>query len=149
MSAIAMHTPAASESRSIDWKRFALVGIGTVLAAVLANTLFYYLGGAIVNYDPDFVILSNPGGAIIFTLFPAIIAVALYAGLLRYAENPARVFTIISAIVLVLSVIPDFTYIPSQEGATAGQAVILAAMHVIAAGVIVWMLTRLTCPEAR
>jgi hypothetical protein len=52
-------------------------------------------------------------------------------------------------VVLVLSVIPDFTYIPTVPGATAGQTAILVVMHVVAAGVIVGMLTTLARPQSR
>jgi hypothetical protein len=72
---------------------------------------------------------------------PAIAAVLLYAVLLRFAQNPARTFTIIAAVVLVISLIPDVFYIPTVPGATGGQTAILALMHVVAAAVIVWMLT--------
>ena len=68
-----------------------------MIAAVLANTRFYYLGGALVAYDPDFIILSNPSGAAIFTVVPAIVAVLLYAGLVRFTRHPAAIFTVISA----------------------------------------------------
>ncbi len=138
-----------SESRAVNWRQFALVGLGTVVAAVVANTLFYYIGGALVTYDPDFVILTNPGGTILFTLVPAIVAVLLYAALLRFAKDPARVFKMIAAVVLIVSVIPDFTYLPSVEGSTGGQIAILVLMHVIAAGVIVGMLTTLTRQHSR
>ena len=59
-----------------------------MIAAVLANTLFYCLGGALVAYDPDFVILSNPSGAAIFSVVPAIVAVLLYASLVRFTRHP-------------------------------------------------------------
>src|SRR5437868_10615392 len=101
----------STQARGFSWGRYALRGLGTVVAAVLANTLFYYLGGALVAYDPDFIVLSNPGGAILFALFPAIGAVLLYAGLMRLTRQPAAIFTVISAITFVVTLIPDFTYI--------------------------------------
>jgi hypothetical protein len=64
-----------AQARGFTWGRYARRGLVTVVAAVLANTLFYYVGGTLVAYDPDFVVLSNPGGAIIFTVVPAIVAV--------------------------------------------------------------------------
>ena len=67
------------------------------------------------------------------TLVPAIVAVLLYAALLRFTHHPARTVTIVSAIVFVVSLVPDFTYIPSVPGSTAAQTAILAMMHVIAA----------------
>ena len=124
--------------------RFALVGLGTVIAAVIANLLVYALGSAIVGYDQRFVVLANASGTILFTVVPAIVAVLLYAALMRFSGNPARIFTNIAVVVLIVSLIPDLTYIPSVPGATSGQTTILMLMHVVAAAVIVRMLTTLT-----
>ncbi len=74
MSSIASYTSAPSESRSIARGRFARIGLATVVAAVLANTLFYYICSPFVHYDAEFKVLTNPSGAIIFTLVPAIVA---------------------------------------------------------------------------
>ena len=134
--------PAASPA--VNWGRFALIGIATVIAAVLANLLVYALGSLIVGYDPGFVVLATTGGTILFTVVPAIVAVLLYAVLLRFSSNPSRVFTNIAVVVLAVSLIPDLTYIPSVPGATSGQTAVLMLMHVVAAVVIVSMLTRLT-----
>jgi hypothetical protein len=142
-------TSTSAQARGFSWARYALRGLGTVVAAVLANTLFYYLGGALVAYDPDFIILSNPMGAIIFTVVPAMVAVLLYAGLVRFTRQPAAIFTVFSAIVFVVTLIPDFTYIPTVPGASNGQTAILVLMHVIAASVIVRLLTSTPARQAR
>jgi hypothetical protein len=146
MSSIAFSSssPALAESRPVSRGRFALVGLGTVAAAVIANLLVYLLGSVVVGYDPQFVVLANASGTILFTVVPAIVAVLLYAALMRFTSNPARIFTNIAVVVLIVSLIPDLTYIPSVPGATSGQTAILMLMHVVAAGVIVSMLTTLT-----
>ena len=149
MSSIAMTASAPGRSRAVNRGRFALVGLGTVVVAVIANVFVYLIGSAFVDYDARFVPLANVGGAIIFTLVPAIGAVLLYALLARFSGNPARIFTMIAVVVLVLSVIPDFMYIPTVPGATGGQTAMLILMHIVAAGVIVSMLTTLMRPQAR
>jgi hypothetical protein len=111
---------------------------------VLANLLVYLIGSVVVGYDPQFVVLANPSATILFTVVPAIVAVLLYAALIRFTSNPARIFTNIAVVVLIVSLIPDLTYIPSVPGATSGQTAILMVMHVVAASVIVWMLTNFT-----
>ena len=133
---------APSAARSVDWGRYALVAIATVIAAMAANLVVYYVGSVVTDYDPDFVVLATPGGTIIFTVVPAIVAVLVYAILLRTTRNPARTFTIIAAVVLILSWIPDLTYIPAVPGSSAGQTAVLMIMHAVAALVIVGMLTR-------
>jgi hypothetical protein len=153
-SSLSLSTPRTAESvpaqaRRFSWGRYALRGIGTIVAAVLANTLFYYLGGALVAYDPDFIVLSNPSGAAIFTVVPAIVAVLLYAGLVRLTTHPAGIFTVISAITFVVTLIPDFTYIPTVPGASNAQTAVLVLMHVIAAAAIVRLLTSTPARRAR
>jgi hypothetical protein len=149
MSATAFSTASRPRSRSVDWRRFSLVGLGTIVAAVIANVVVYGVGSAVVGYDPEFVVLGSVAATILFTVVPAIVAVLLYAALLRFTAAPARDFTIIAAVVLVISVIPDFTYIPSVPGASAGQTAILVLMHVVAAGTIVTMLTRFSPTATR
>ena len=149
MSSIALSASAPAAPRPARRGRFARVGLATVVAAVLANVLVYALGGAFVGYDPEFVVLANASGTILFTVVPATGAVLLYAALRRFARRPARAFAIIAAVVLVASIVPDFTYIPTVPGATAGQTAILVLMHAVAAGVIVGMLTTLAQPRAR
>ena len=148
MSSIALSSSSSSPTpeapRAVSWGRFALVGLSTVIAAVLANLLVYLIGSVVVSYDPQFVVLANASGTILFTVVPAIVAVLLYAVLLRFTSNPARIFTNIAIVVLIVSLIPDLTYIPSVPGASSGQTAILMLMHVVAAAVIVWMLTTLT-----
>lgn len=149
MSSIATYTSAQSVSRSNGRGRFARIGLATVVASVLANVLFYYIGSAFVTYDPDFVVLANVSGAIVFTAFFAVAAVAVYAALVRYTDNAVRNFTIISAVVLAVSIVPDYTMILDEPGSSLGQATILAMMHVVAASVIVPMLTILARPQER
>ena len=148
MSSIALSSssssPAPGAPRTISRGRFALVGLGTVIAAVLANLVVYVIGSVVVGYDPQFVVLANASGTILFTVVPAIVAVLLYAALMRFTSSPARIFTNIAIVVLVLSLIPDLTYIPSVPGASSGQTAILMVMHVVAAAVIVSILTTQT-----
>ena len=146
MASLAAPSSTLRDRRAIDWGRFALVGLGTVVAAVLANTLVYYLGRAVVGYDPEFVILTAVGTTIFFTAIPAIGAVALYGLLLCFAANPARSFAIIAAVVFVVTTIPDFTYIPGAPGASAGQTATLVCLHIVAAAVITGSLTRFARP---
>ena len=141
--------PVSTQARGFSWGRYALRGLGTVVAAVLANTLFYFVGGAVVAYDPDFAILSSPAGAIVFTLVPAIVAVLVYAALARFTSRAAAIFTVISAIIFAVTLIPDFTYIPTVPGASNGQTAILVLMHVIAASVIVRLLTSTPARQPR
>ncbi len=149
MSAIAMSESAPREPRSAHGGRFALIGVATVVAAVLANVVVYYIGSALVGYDPGFVVLAGVSGTILFTVTPAIVAVLLYAALPRVSGNPTRLFKIIAAVVFVVTLMPDFVYVPTVPGSSGDQIAILVLMHVVAAVVIVGMLTTLARARSR
>jgi hypothetical protein len=149
MSATALSAFAPRSTRAASWGRFALIGLATVVAAVLANVAVYFLGDALIGYDPDFLILQTVEPTISMTAMLAVVAVGLYAALLRFTRRPARIFAIVSAVLLVLSIVPDFTYIPTVEGSTNGQVAVLVLQHIVAAAVIVWMLTALARPRSR
>lgn len=141
MSSIAWSLPVAQVARPVAWGRFALVGVGTVAAAVLANLLVYTIGSAVVEYDSRFSPLAGVGTTIVWTLVPAIVATLLYAVLLRQTANPAPIFAGIAAAVVAVAVIAAVTSIPSVPGATVGQTTILVLMQVVGANVIVGLLT--------
>ena len=149
LSTVAISSPAPRESRGGVGGRVVLAGLATSVAAVLANVLVYLAGGALVDYDPRFPPLADASGAIVFTLVPAIVASLLYAVLLPRVADPPRVFSIVAAVVFVITLIPDVAYIPMMPGVSVAQTAILVLMHVVAAGVIVGMLTGLARPPAR
>jgi hypothetical protein len=136
--------PADTTSSAFSWGRYARTSLLTIGASVLANAVFFYLAQAGVQYDPAFLPLGNVSAPIIFTVFPAVAAVLLYAGLLRFVRrHAAMVFTVISAITFVVTLIPDFTYIPTVDGVSNAEIAVLVTMHAIAAAVITRGLTTL------
>ena len=127
---------------AFNWGRYARIGLLTIGASVLANAVFFYLAQVAVQYDPAFLPLGNVSAPIIFTACPAVVATLLYAGLLQFVrEHAAMVFTAISAITFVVTLIPDFTYIPTVDGVSNAEIAVLVAMHAIAATVITRGLT--------
>jgi hypothetical protein len=134
--------PAATVTSPFSWGRYARTGLLTIGAAVLANAVFFYLAQVGVRYEPGFLPLGNVSAPIIFTVFPAVVAAMLYAGLLQFVrKHAALVFTIFSAITFVVTLVPDFTYIPTVDGVTNAEIAVLVLMHAIAATVITRGLT--------
>jgi len=134
--------PASTATSPFSWGGYARTGLLTIGAAVLANAVFFYLAQLVVRYDPAFLPLGNVSAPIIFTLFPAVVAAVLYAPLLQFVRKQAAiVFTVISAITFLVTLIPDFTYIPTVEGVSNAQIAVLVIMHAIAAAVITRGLT--------
>jgi hypothetical protein len=134
-------TPDTARS-AFNWGRYARTALLTIGASVLANAVFFYVAQVAVQYDPAFLPLGTVSAPIIFTIFPAVVATLLYAGLLQFVRrHAAMVFTIISAITFVVTLIPDFTYIPTVDGVSNAEIAVLAVMHAIAAAVITRGLT--------
>jgi hypothetical protein len=133
---------ADTATSAFTWGRYARIGLLTIGASVVANAVFFYLAQVAVQYDPAFLPLGNVSAPIIFTVFPAVVAAMLYAGLLQSVrKHAALVFTVVSAITFVITLLPDFTYIPTVDGVSNGQIGVLVAMHAIAAAVITRGLT--------
>ena len=64
----------------------------------------------------------------------AVVAALLYAGLLQFVrKHAAMLFAVISAISFVATLIPDFTYIPTIDGASNAEiGALVVVMHAIA-----------------
>ena len=134
--------PTDTAATAFSWGRYARAGLLTIGASVLANAAFFYLAQVAVQYDPAFLPLGNVSAPIIFTVFPAVVATLLYAGLLRFVRrNAATVFAVISAITFLVTLIPDFTYIPTVEGVSNAEIGVLVVMHALAAAIITRGLT--------
>jgi hypothetical protein len=138
---VAANSSASNAERKVDWTTFAWLSLAAVLASSIANALVYFAGNAVLGYDPAFVELGSALGIAICTAAPAVIASLLYATLVAKTERPARNFTIVSAAVFVLSLIPDVTMLPGEPGSSNAQIAVLMLMHAVAAAIIVRVLT--------
>ena len=71
-------------------------------------------------------------------------AVIVFAIVARFARRPYSLYRKIAVGVLVASLIPDLALLWMPEPAGTIEVILLMITHVIAAGVVVWMLERLT-----
>ena len=140
----------AANSKAIQTERIALgrlwwasllAGLGATVANVVVYTIESALGAI-----PQTVLLPPPMSqpitvvlVIINSFVPAIVAGVFLALLNRFARRPVRLFRIIAAVLLLLSFANPFT-IP---GAPPAMIIALDLMHVVAAAIIVGVLTTL------
>lgn len=111
------------------------------MAAVLAAAAVLAVQWLALSIWPDtalFKPLDSYARTALFTIIPAFGATALFAWLAGRCPNPARAFVRISAVVLLLSIIPD--YILPVPDKTLLASTITALLHVVAAAVIVGVL---------
>ncbi len=132
-------------------KRFIIAAAAAIVGPVVANiTVLVTLRPLVI--DPAMPLHALTAGPVaVFTTIGALGAILVYAGLRAAMRNPDRTFVAISALVLVLSFIPDYQIIGQTTGMFAGgtwpTALTLALMHVVAAAIIVPALLLLWGPR--
>lgn len=127
----------------VSFGRLVTFGAIAGMLAAVANGVVYLLAAA-VGTMPDDVAVS--GGApitllpvVLSSIMPAIVAAVFLALLVRFTRRPIGIFRVVAVVLLVLSFITPFT-IP---GAPAAMILTLLIMHVVAAAIIIWVLTTL------
>lgn len=124
------------------------VGLVAAVGAAIANLVFFWIT-KIVFSIPYLIPMGGPGGPlgslpavviIMFNVVPAIGATLLLAILGKFLSRPFRVFWIISVVVFLASFMLPLN-LPSVVGTS--TRIGLSLMHIIAAAVIVGVLTRL------
>lgn len=112
------------------------------LAIAISLVANLALLGAVETAD-----LVAPFGALsvlpvsLLTVLTASAATAVYGIVRRVSTAPDRIFTMIAAVVLALSLLPDLLLIVYDPGATVSAVLVLMVMHVIVATVCVVVLT--------
>ena len=127
-----INTPANTQVNQNQWAR---IGIVTALASIITVLVVQVVAMAIWPDIALFKPLDSYIRTALFTLVPAVGATALFAWLTRRRTNPVPSFLKISAVVLILSIIPD--YLLPVEHKTFLASSVTAFLHVVAAVVTV------------
>ena len=100
-------------------------------------------GALALDVAPGFRALAWPP-VMLLTVGGALGAVAAYWVLSRVSETPDRHFTLLAAVLLVVSFVPDLVLLSADPAATVAGVVVLMVMHVTVAAACVGALTRRT-----
>ena len=131
-------------SPKVQLRRLLWVGPLTILASILGALIVRVIAVAILQPDPMPISLGWVIPAI-STLVLVSGAVLVFALVARFAANPIRTYQIIAFVVLLLSLLPDFFYPQSHmRGANWPNAIALMVMHIVAWGICVSMLSKLS-----
>jgi hypothetical protein len=118
--------------------QWAVLGIAAAITGVIAVLLVRALALAIWPEVASFQPLDSVARAAVFTAVPALVATVLLAWLAARRADPVTPFLRITAIVLILSFIPDYV-LPLANKTILGSTV-AAFLHVVAAAAIVGVL---------
>ncbi|MBA2284693.1 MAG: hypothetical protein H0W02_04365 [Ktedonobacteraceae bacterium] len=130
-------------SHHIAPRRFWMVGLLTVLAAVVANFMVDALALNIFHISAAFLPLQL-AGVVLSTAVGVAGAVLVFALVSRYTKRPIRTFWMIAIFVLAVSFIPIVALLlnpGSIAGTTTLAAVVLMALHLVAASITLGSLT--------
>jgi hypothetical protein len=118
-----------------EWVSLGLItAVTSMLAVVIVQVLALAIWPEIALFKP----LDSYIRTAVFTLVPAVGATALFAWLVAHKPRPVQTFIKIAAVVLVISIIPDF-FIPDANK-TLLASTVTALLHVVAALVTVFVL---------
>lgn len=131
-----------------DRARILRAGAIAVGASVVANVILRFVLGLVITLDPAFL----PFGylpIIFFTALSTAVASALFWLLARFTKQPARIFTIIAAVVFVVTLFPNISSAGNPSSApfpvtNPGDFLTLIWFHLPPAAISVWSLTQQT-----
>ena len=128
----------------IELRRLWWVGPLTILASILGVLIVRVIAVAILRPDPTPMSLGwvMP---VIFTFVLVTGAVLVFALVSRFAATPIRTYQIIAFVFLLISFLPDIGFARSpMPGANWPNALALMIMHIVAWGICVSMLSKLS-----
>ena len=115
-----------------------------IVVATLANLIVYFVAEALlgVAWEPKFNAMLVAAG----TIGVLIIAAAVFAGVVRFAENPVKTYTMIATLALLLSLATPVLAlfgIPGPSVAPLDTVIVMILTHIIAFVVSTLIFTRL------
>lgn len=135
-----------------DRSRILMAGLVAVGGSLAANLILRLILGPVLALDPAFPPFSL-GAILFFTAVSTAIGSIVFWALARFTAQPARVFTIVAAVVFVLMLIPNLIFASNPAAApfptgNPGNFLTLLIFHVAPALITVWALTQLTRARA-
>jgi hypothetical protein len=131
--------------------RFFTSSLVAIVGSVIANLIVLFIFRPfVINPAMPLHALSIPTVTAL-TVIGTIGAIIVYAIMRAFMVRPNMSFIWIAVVVLIISFIPDYLIIGKTSGPFAGgtveSALVLALMHVVAAVIIVYALTKLWGPK--
>lgn len=135
-----------SSSGRLSYAGIALGTAAAIVAATIVNVIVFYIGDAAGAFPDDFR-FAPPGGGetslgvgnvILSTIMFLALGGIVFAIINRFSSRPVRIFIYVAIAACLLSFIQPFTI----EDAPGDMIAFLLVMHVLAAIVGVWVMTR-------
>jgi len=122
----------------LDRNQWVLLGAVAAVVSVIAVLVTQAVATAVWPEIALFKPLDSYPRSAIFTLVPAVVAAAIFAWLASRSAQPEPTFLKLAAVVLVLSIIPDYLLPVAHKTFLASS--VTAFLHVVAAVITVGVL---------
>jgi hypothetical protein len=134
---------AGGRRHDLSWGRLLAVGVGAVVASTIANVLIARALASLLQVPAAFTPLQTTSVASL-TVVGVAGAVLVFAALARFRPDPVRAFGMVAAIGLVVSWAPDLAVYAANSfpGTSLAGVLSLMSLHVVAAGLAVFLLGR-------
>jgi len=145
--AISSNDTASSQSpQRIPLVKILIGTLAAIVAATVVNVIVFYIGDAAGAFPDDFRFNAPGGGETSMGVGNVIFSTVLYLALggvafaiiNRLSSRPVRIFLYVAAVALLLSFIQPFTL----GDAPGDMVAVLLLMHLLAAVIGVWVMTR-------
>lgn len=134
----ASYTLVQQKSARLDVKAWVKIGLLAAAVSIAAVLVMQAIAIALFPEIALFKPLDSFARSALFVLVPALGATAIFAWLVNHTEKPVSKFIILSVIVLVISIIPDF--VMPDMNKTLLASTVTAFLHVVAGALIVSIL---------
>jgi len=120
------------------------IGLFAGLISAAVNALIFFIFHALGVFTDDIQVQPNQPlnaiAVIMSSVLPSLLGSVVLYLFLRFTKNGMRIFTIVSLILVVISFMNPFTMIPNV---TISYGVVLDVMHIVVAGVLLFMQKRM------
>ena len=132
--------PNADAGRSM-W----VTGLIVVGTAVVGNLALRAGGLALFEIRPEFAPLATAAPTILFTVVGVTAATVVFVLVRRSSARPGPLFRRVALVALAVSLVPDVWLLTEGAasafpGATLPGVIVLMSQHVLAAGIVLWLL---------
>jgi hypothetical protein len=133
------------DNRTFSFQQSFTAAALAAAASAAINTALYFLGKAL-GFMSDAVLVPNQSEPItlapvvISSIAPSLLAGVIFALLHRFTAQPARIFTILTVVVVALSFASPFMVIPNIP---LGMGVWLNLMHIVVGGAAIFAFRRI------
>lgn len=130
-------------TKKLNFKQIMIAGLTAAAVSAIINSILFFIFKSTEWITDDIFVQPNQPltvvPVIISSIFPTLVASLVFFILEKYTQNGFRIFSIVSIILMLLSLVMPFTGIPNV---TTKYALALEPMHFVVPLVLLYFINR-------